>query len=142
MGWPVLVALTIASLAATLSIRPQLLENFRIFRSGWIIPIAVVASLICIRLFLARGRDQAAFFSSAAYLASMLAGAAFALYPVLLPATTDLSYSLTIDNARTGDYSLHVGLIWWIAGIVLAIGYFTFLYTAFSGKVNGTVGRG
>jgi cytochrome d ubiquinol oxidase subunit II len=142
MGWPVLVGLTLASLAATLSIRPQVLENFRIFRSGWIIPIAVVASLICIRLFLARGRDQAAFFSSAAYLASMLAGAAFALYPILLPATTDPSYSLTIDNARTGDYSLHVGLIWWIAGIVLAIGYFTFLYTAFSGKVNGTVGRG
>jgi cytochrome d ubiquinol oxidase subunit II len=143
IGWPVLVGLTIASLAATLSIRPQVLDNFRLFRLGWIIPIAVVASLICMRFFLARGRDQAAFFSSVAYLASMLAGAAFALYPTLLPASTDLSYSLTIDNARTGDYSLHVGLIWWIAGIVLAIAYFIFLYTAFSGKVkgNGAVGR-
>ena len=42
-----------------------------------------------------------------------------------------------------GDYSLHVGLVWWIAGIVLAIGYFIFLYTAFRGKVKdyGTVGR-
>jgi len=143
IAWPVLVGLTIASLTATLSIRPQVLGNFRLFRSGWIVPIAVAASLICLRLFLARGRDQAAFFSSAAYLASMLAGAAFALYPTLLPASTDLSYSLTIDNARTGDYSLRVGLIWWIAGIVLAIGYFIFLYTAFSGKVKdyGTVGR-
>jgi cytochrome d ubiquinol oxidase subunit II len=143
IGWPVLAGLTIASLAATLSIRPQVLENFRLFRSGWIIPIAVGASLICIRLFLARGRDQAAFLSSAAYLVSMLAGAALALYPTLLPASTDPSYSLTIDNARTGDYSLHVGLVWWIAGIVLAIGYFIFLYTAFRGKVKdyGTVGR-
>jgi cytochrome d ubiquinol oxidase subunit II len=65
----------------------------------------------------------------------MLAGAAFGLYPTLLPASTDLSYSLTIYNSRAGDYSLHVGLIWWIAGIVLAIAYFIFLYTAFSGKV-------
>jgi cytochrome d ubiquinol oxidase subunit II len=143
IGWPVLVGLTIASLAATLSIRPQVLENFRLFRLGWIIPIAVVASLISMRLFLARGHDQAAFLSSAVYLASMLSGAAFALYPTLLPASTGAAYSLTIDNARTGDYSLHVGLIWWIAGIVLAIGYFIFLYTAFGGKVKGygTVGR-
>jgi len=143
IGWPLLVGLTIASLAATLSIRPQVLNNFRLFRSGWIIPIAVVASLICMRLFLVRDRDRAAFFSSAAYLISMLAGAAFALYPTLLPASTDLSYSLTIYNARTGDYSLRVGLIWWTGGLILAIAYFVFLYTSFSGKVRGygTVGR-
>jgi cytochrome d ubiquinol oxidase subunit II len=66
----------------------------------------------------------------------MLGGAAFALYPILLPATTDPAYSLTIYNARTGDYSLRVGLVWWIAGILLAIGYFIFLYTAFGGKVS------
>jgi cytochrome d ubiquinol oxidase subunit II len=65
----------------------------------------------------------------------MLAGAAFAMYPNLLPSTTNADYSLTIYNARTGDYSLRVGLIWWLAGITLAIGYFVFLYTAFRGKV-------
>ena len=67
--------------------------------------------------------------------ASMLAGAAFGLYPILLPASTAASYSLTIYNARTGDYSLRVGLIWWIAGMILALAYFMFLYTAFGGKV-------
>jgi cytochrome d ubiquinol oxidase subunit II len=129
------VGLTIASLVATLSIRPRVLDNFRLYPLGWVIPIIVLASLICMRLFVARGRDRSAFFSSVAYLASMLSGAAFALYPILLPASTDSSYSLTIYNARTGDYSLQVGLVWWIAGIVFAIGYFVFLYTAFSGKV-------
>jgi len=137
IAWPVLVALTIASLIATVSVRPLVLENFRLHPWGWIIPIVVAGALIMMRVWLSRGRDSAAFLSSAAYLAGMLGGAAFASYPVLLSATTDPSYSLTIYNARTGDYSLRVGLIWWIAGIVLAIGYFTFVYAAFRGKVRG-----
>jgi len=136
MGWPVLVCLTIASLIATSSVRPGILENFRLHPWGWIIPIIVAIGLVAMRIFVTRGRDRAAFFSSAAYLAAMLGGAAFANYPILLPATTDAAYSLTIYNARTGDYSLRVGLIWWIAGLALAIAYFTFMYTAFRGKVS------
>jgi cytochrome d ubiquinol oxidase subunit II len=137
IAWPVLVALTIGSLIATVSVRPLVLENFRLHPWGWIIPIVVAGALIMMRVWLSRGRDSAAFLSSAAYLTAMLGGAAFASYPVLLSATTDASYSLTIYNARTGDYSLRVGLIWWIAGILLAIAYFTFVYTAFRGKVSG-----
>lgn len=135
IGWPLLVGLTIASLAATLSVRPQVMENFVRYPWGWLIPIGAASGLGGMRLFLARGRDHAAFFSSVAYLASMLAGAAFGLYPILLPASTAASYSLTIYNARTGDYSLRVGLIWWIAGMILAVAYFIFIYTAFGGKV-------
>jgi cytochrome d ubiquinol oxidase subunit II len=66
----------------------------------------------------------------------MLGGAAFALYPYLLPASADPSRGLTIYNARTGAYSLKVGLIWWGFGMVLAVGYFTFLYRSFRGKVS------
>jgi cytochrome d ubiquinol oxidase subunit II len=139
IGWPVLVILTIASLIETLSVRPGVLENFRRHSWGWIIPGIVVIGLVAMRLYLIRGRDHAAFVSSTLYLAGMLGGAAFASYPVLLPATTDASYSLTIYNARTGDYSLRVGLIWWLAGIALAIAYFIFLYTNFRGKVSRRV---
>jgi cytochrome d ubiquinol oxidase subunit II len=137
--WPVLLCLTVASLVATLFVRPGVLENFRSYPLGSVIPIVVGVALIAMPVFRLQRRDRAAFFSSAVYLAGMLGGAAFASYPVLLPATTYASYSLTIYNARTGDYSLRVGLIWWGAGMLLAIGYFTFLYTAFRGKViSGT----
>ncbi len=136
LGWPLLVLLTVANLNATIAIRPQLLQNFALHSWGWIIPAAVFGSLITMRLFTSRRRDRAAFFSSTTYLAAMLVGAAFAVYPNLLPASTDAAYSLTIYNARTGDYSLRVGLIWWLAGIMLAAGYFVFLYTGFRGKVT------
>jgi cytochrome d ubiquinol oxidase subunit II len=98
--------------------------------------VLVFGSLAAMPFYRARGNDRAAFLASTAYIAGMLGGAAFALYPYLLPASTDPSYSLTIHNAKTGAYSLRVGLIWWSFGIVLAIGYFTFLYRSFRGKVS------
>jgi len=134
-GWIALVLLTVLSLVATLSIRPRVLDNFSAYPWGWIIPLIVVGSLAAMPLYRRQGKDRHAFLASTAYIAGMLGGAAFALYPTLLPASTDPKYSLTIHNAKTGAYSLGVGLIWWSLGMVLAIGYFTFLYRSFRGKV-------
>jgi cytochrome bd ubiquinol oxidase subunit II len=40
-----------------------------------------------------------------------------------------------VYNAAGGDYSLSFGLIWWGFGMVLALGYFVFIYRMFRGKV-------
>jgi cytochrome bd ubiquinol oxidase subunit II len=134
-GWVMLVLLTALSLVATIYVRPQVLDNFRIRFWGWIIPALVFGSLVAIPVFGRKGRDLAAFVGSTAYIVSMLGGAGFAIYPNLLPASTNPSYSLTIHNAKTGAYSLRVGLVWWLFGIALAIGYFIFIYRLFRGKV-------
>jgi cytochrome d ubiquinol oxidase subunit II len=134
-GWLLLVLLTILSLAATLYIRPQVLDNFKLHLWGWLIPAAVAGALLAMRYCHAKRRETAAFLSSAGYIAFMLGGAAFALHPYLLPASTDPSYGLTIYNAKTGAYSLSVGLVWWLLGMALAVGYFAFLYRSFRGKV-------
>jgi cytochrome bd ubiquinol oxidase subunit II len=136
ISWWVLLLLTLVSLIATLYVRPQVLDNFRLRPWGWIIPIGVIVSLPMMRIFTRREQYSAAFLSSTTYIAAMLGGAAFAIYPYLLPATTDPSFSLTIYNAKTGAYSLSVGLVWWLFGMALAIAYFTFLYRSFSGKVR------
>jgi cytochrome bd ubiquinol oxidase subunit II len=135
-AWWVLVLMTVVSLAATLYVRPQVLGNFRVRVWGWIIPVVVVVSLPLMRRFVKRGEFLAAFLASTAYIAAMLGGAAFALYPYLLPASTDSGYGLTIYNAKSGVYSLSVGLIWWGLGMILAIAYFTFIYRSFRGKVR------
>ena len=134
-GWWALAALTVLSLAATLYIRPQVRDNFIARPWGWGIPLAVVASLAAMKYYRLTNRDLPAFLASAAFIAGMLGGAAFALYPTLLPSSTDPALSLTIYNARTGAYSMGVGLIWWVFGIGLAVAYFTFLYRFFRGKV-------
>jgi cytochrome d ubiquinol oxidase subunit II len=135
IGWYALAALTAASLAATLYVRPQVLDNFEARPWGWIIPAGVLVALVAAFFYRAKGHDGGAFFASTAYIVGMLGGAAFALHPYLLPASTDPSYGLTIYNARTGDYSMRVGLVWWLVGMTLAIGYFVFLYRSFRGKV-------
>ena len=135
-AWWFLILMTLLSLASTLYIRPQVLDNFRLRPWGWLIPLAVLTSLVAMRLFVVKCKFLAAFLSSTTYIAGMLGGAAFSIYPYLLPATTNPALSLTIYNSRTGAYSLSVGLIWWGLGIALAIGYFTFVYRSFAGKVR------
>jgi cytochrome d ubiquinol oxidase subunit II len=136
VGWWFLILITLVSLSATIYVRPQVLDNFQLRPWGWMIPLGVLASLVAMRLFVSKARFRGAFLSSAAYIAAMLGGAAFSMYPYLLPATTNPAFSLTIYNARTGAYSLRVGLIWWGLGIALAVGYFTFVYRSFAGKVR------
>jgi cytochrome d ubiquinol oxidase subunit II len=137
LAWWGTALLTIVGLVAALSVRPQLLDNYRRYPIGWILPLAVLASLAAMALFRARQNERAAFLSSCLYIAAMLGGAAFALYPVMLPASTDASYSLTVHNTVTQDYGLRVGIVWWTIGMALAIGYFTYLFRSFSGKVGG-----
>jgi cytochrome d ubiquinol oxidase subunit II len=42
---------------------------------------------------------------------------------------------LTVANAKAADYGLKVGAVWWTIGILLATGYFTYVYGSFAGKV-------
>ena len=135
MGWLVIV-LTIASLFATLEVRPQMFDNYMTRKWGAIFPATVIASLGCMIYFRAKGRDLAAFLASSGYIVGMLGGAAFGLYPYLLPASTDDRYSLTIYNSSAGVYGLTVGVVWWVIGIALALGYFAFVYRSIRGKVT------
>lgn len=134
--WPVLLILTAVSLWATLSIRPGLLDNYKQFPVLFIIPVAVAASLVCMFIFQHRAAEKAAFLSSSAYLVFMLVGAAVGVYPNLLASTTNPALNITVENAKTGDYSLSVGLVWWTLGMALAVGYFIFVYRMFRGKVT------
>lgn len=133
-GWFALVVVTIASLAAVMYVRPSLLDNYYALPVGWLIPIAVAASLAAIFYFNGKGNDKAAFLSSSVYLAMMLGGAVFGLFPLVLPAL-DPANSLTVYNAKAGSYGLGVALIWWPIGIIIALGYYRFLFKTFKGKV-------
>jgi cytochrome bd ubiquinol oxidase subunit II len=131
---PVLFLLTVVSLVATLSIHPGLLANYHALPIGYAIPVLVFASLIAVFVFQNGRREVAAFVSGALYLAFMLVGAVYSLYPVILPAI-DPQYNLTIQNSITADYALQVGLRWFSVGMVIALTYFVFLYRMFRGKV-------
>ena len=130
---PLVIVLTVASLVATVVIRPELTLNYSAHPVWFVIPILVAAALVVVQLAASRNRKWLAFLGSAVYLIAMLAGAAVALYPNVLPATTDPANSLTISNAGAGAQVLQVGLYWWIPGIAIAIAYFVLVYRTFAG---------
>lgn len=134
--WPALLLLTCASLLATLFIQPVVLDNYKAHPVNFLIPIVVFGCLGTMFWAVKIGRDKLAFTTSGFYLAGMLAGAAFALYPSVLPARTEPSDSLTSYNTAAGHHGSSVGLAWWVVGVLLAITYFAFAYRTFRGKVT------
>ncbi len=134
--WPVLLVLTCLSLGATYSVRPEVMNNYRAYPVGILVPVLVLASLGLIIWAVPKGKDWEAFLGSSAYIVVMLVGAVFALYPNVLPASTNPAYNLTIANSAAGQHGLQVGLAWWSIGMVLAAGYFVFVYRMFRGKVK------
>ncbi len=133
---------TLISLPATIAVRPSALDNYQAHKVLFLIPALVVATLVGILSFTRQRKPLAAFLSSCFYLVFMLVGAAVGLYPTLLPSSTDPARDITIANALTGQHSLHVGLIWWSFGLLLALGYIITSYWLYRGKVTAEAGYG
>ncbi len=133
--WPLQFFLTFSSLVATYFIRPEIMMNYHRHKIGLLVPVVVAASLAVMLWANPKGKEKLAFVASSLYIAGMLVGAAFALYPVVLPAR-DSRYDLTIYNTAAGSHGLSVGLAWWTFAAVLAVAYFVFVYRMFRGKVQ------
>lgn len=135
-AWPVQLLLTVIGLVATVSIRPGVLDNYKHHPAGLAVPVIVFGSLAVMMHGMIKRSDKMAFVASAVYVVGMLVGAAYALYPVVLPASTDPALNLTIQNTAAGEHGLAVGFTWWILGMVLALAYFFLLFRMFRGKVR------
>ena len=135
--WSFVAIATILAVPATVLARPDSLHNYHAHPIAFLSPVGVATSLIAIIVALRRRNELGAFLASCVYLISMLCGAAAGLFPVLLPSTNPATESITISSSVTGAYGLRVGLVWWIFGTLLAVGYFCTVYWLFRGKVSG-----
>lgn len=120
----------------TFRVQPQVPANLTELPWGYLFPAVALGGIIAVRWYLARQDDLRAFLGSCAYLVGMLTSVAFGLYPLVLPASTQPAFSLTVHNAKAGEYGLRIGLIWWTLGMILVAGYFVFTYRHFAGKVR------
>ncbi|MGA3089415.1 MAG: cytochrome d ubiquinol oxidase subunit II [Terriglobales bacterium] len=139
--WPLQFFLTFSTLVATYFIRPEIMNNYGKHPVGIAVPIVVASSLTVMLWANPKGKERLAFVASSLYVTAMLVGAAFALYPVVLPAR-DHQYDLTIYNSAAAAHGLGIALGWWTFAAVLALGYFAFVYRMFRGKVPLGEGHG
>ena len=135
-AWWVLAASVIAITLVSFRIQPHLQASFQARPWGCVFPILALAGLIGIRVKSGGPKELAAFLCSCLFIIGMLTSAAFGVYPYVLPSNSNPALSLTVSNTAAPLYGLKVGLVWFIPGMLLAIGYFVYTYRSFSGKVN------
>lgn len=133
--WWGVVALTALVTAVSFKVQPQIKENFLTWPAGLLLPLLAVAGLAGVAFELKKREERKAFFASCLYLVGMLTSVVFGVFPMVLPARNPV-YSLTVNGAKSDAYGLKIGLVWWTIGMILAAGYFTFVYRSFAGKVR------
>jgi len=135
-SWWGTLSTSVAAMAALGAVRTGLWDNYTHAGWGYVFPLMAALGLVGVRAFMRRRHDRIAFLCSAIFIAGMLASTAFGMYPVVLPSSGDPSLSLTVHTTITQEYGLAVGIIWWAIALLLAVGYFAFLFRTFRGKVR------
>lgn len=125
--WMSTIALVVATTGLTFVVQPNLAHNLGARPVGLLAPLVVVVSLGALRWLLKREQYRRAFLASAASIFGLLASAAYAIFPMVLPGR-NASHSLSLETAMGDSYALGVALYWWIPGMLLATSYFVILY--------------
>jgi cytochrome d ubiquinol oxidase subunit II len=135
-AWLAVLPLWLVVTLATAWLRPETFTN--LLARPWFAGVVVLmlAGIGGVFYFPRRGRELAAFLSSAAFLLGLLAGTLAGTYPVWLRSTIDPAYSLTAQNSAAQSYGLQVALVWWTASMALAGAYFANLFRSTRGKVD------
>ena len=136
LAWWATLFTSLAAFVSTWVIRPGVWSNYADHHWGFLFPLLGVSGLFGMILFNRTRQDLRAFLSSALFIGAMMASTAFSLFPYVLHSSKDPAHSLTVYNTITGAYGLSVGIVWWTGGILIALGYFTFLFYSFRGKVK------
>lgn len=102
----------------------------------WIFTGVVMVCLFGMRGAVRRDRDGRAFALSSGVFLGLWGIAGSVMYPYLVRASNDLSLSLDIFNASSGELTLKVMLIFALIGMPLVIAYTIYLYKVFRGRIN------
>jgi cytochrome d ubiquinol oxidase subunit II len=136
-AWLAVALLGVVVTIETAVVRGVMFVHFAARPGLWLLAAVTIAGFGAIALALARGLELRGFLASSLFVAGMLGLTAGCLYPLMLPSTVAPQFSLTVAGAANDRRGLAIGLAWWIPAIVLAIGYFAYLFHSFRGKVSG-----
>lgn len=134
--WAAVLVLWILASYATSVVNPDIFRNLPHAPLAWIATLLFLAGLALVFVGTRQDRALAAFLGSGAFILGLLAASAACVYPVMLRSTVDPAFSLTALNASVGAHGLRAGLVWWLIGFPIAIGYFAFLFRFHRGKVK------
>jgi cytochrome d ubiquinol oxidase subunit II len=133
--WYVLLVVAVAFLAHT-AFATDLYNNFMILPVMFVLPAIAVLGLLGIKVFAAKGRMLAAFFSSCATIVMVVFTGVFGLYPRLIPSSLDPAYTLTAFNSSSSEYTLKIMTVVALIFVPIVIAYQIWIYRVFRGKLT------
>jgi cytochrome bd ubiquinol oxidase subunit II len=103
---------------------------------GAVLTVVAALALVAAQLANFAKRDGQAFTLMVVTIITAVGALFAALYPNVLPSTTDAAYSLTIENASSSQYTLTV--MTWVAAIMIpfVLAYQTWTYWVFRKRVS------
>lgn len=103
---------------------------------GLALTAVAALSLIAAQVANFKNRDGIAFALLVVTIITAVGSLFAALFPNVFPSTTDAAFSLTVDNARSSDYTL--GVMSWVAAIMLplVLAYQGWTYWVFKKRVS------
>jgi cytochrome d ubiquinol oxidase subunit II len=112
------------------------LANFRAHPSLWLAPAAGFAGALLAWGLSARGRPGAGIVASALAVAGVILTAGFAMFPFVMPSSSDPRSGLTAWDATSSPLTLSI--MFWVVVLFLPIvlAYTTWAYTKLRGKVT------
>jgi cytochrome d ubiquinol oxidase subunit II len=133
--WAVLLFTALVAFLGPL-VQPHLIEQIARHPWGYVFPAIALGGLLGMQHFNAPATGRRAFVCSCMYLAGIAASVAFGIFPYVLPSSFDPGFGLTVYNAAAPAHSLVIGLVWFVPGMILAMGYIFVAYRGFAGKVG------
>lgn len=134
--WPVVIILLLGTALETASVRPDLFTGMINRPLGWLALCGVAAGGLAALVGQWQGRERTAFVGSCALISSLMAAGAVGVFPVMLRSTVAPENSVTAFSGAADVHGLRVVLVWWPLALVLAVGYFAFIYRYYRGKVR------
>jgi cytochrome d ubiquinol oxidase subunit II len=129
------IVLVVLTGLATAIFQPHLTQPYR---QIWplVVPLAAVIAIANIVRENRRHNETAAFISSCAGIALLLASVGLGQFPAVLTSSLNAANSLTISNSMSSQLTLTVMLVMALIGMPLVLAYTVGVYWLFRGKVR------
>lgn len=112
------------------------LDNFRHWPWMWAAPVAAVLGAIGAGWLLATRRAGSAFVASCMVQAGTILTAGFALFPFLMPSSSQPDHSLTVWDASSSARTLGIMLVAALLFVPIVLAYTTWVFRVLKGRVT------
>jgi cytochrome d ubiquinol oxidase subunit II len=123
-------------LKSVMVLRGTWLDNYRSHQLLWLAPLLALLGAVLAWQFLRVGRAGAAFLSSSLTVAATILTAGIALFPFLMPSSSDPNQGLTIWDASSSAKTLFIMLLCVIVLLPIVLAYTTWVFHVLRGRIT------